>query len=269
MHYRTFTATFEAMEASFFQQEKVLQIPGRPDLMDDIDPAEFIAEESLIYKEKGTSEDEGVNEDNETIKTSNIPAPAAVEEPPSEAIHSGPLTFNPRPQEEEDEHTTLAASKDQAELMRWHYHLGHLPFLKLKQLAIIYKIPRKLAKVAPPKCAGCLFGAMTKILWRGKETKSSQEVFVATKPGKCVSVNQMTSTKLGFVTQLKGKLTKKRYHCATVFVDHYSRLRCVHPQVDDSEVRLRQPNDINQARVCRTAKRQTYQEAIPLCYRLC
>jgi hypothetical protein len=183
------------------------------------------------------SEDEGVNEDDETIKTSNVPSPAAAEEPPSKAICSGPLTFDPCPQEEEDEHTTLAASDNQAELMRWHYHLKHLPFLRLKQLAINGKIPKKLAKVAPPKCAGCLFGAMTKIPWCGKETKSSPEVFVATKPWECLSVNQMTSTKLGFVAQLKGKLIKKCYRCATVFVDYYSRLRYVHPQVDDSSIK--------------------------------
>jgi hypothetical protein len=46
--YRAFAATFEAMEASFFQREKVLQYPGRRDLMDDIDPAEFVAEENLL-----------------------------------------------------------------------------------------------------------------------------------------------------------------------------------------------------------------------------
>jgi hypothetical protein len=125
-----FAATFEAMEASFFQQEKV-QFPGCRNLIDDIDPAEFVAEENLNYKEKEMSEDEGVTEDNETIKTLKVPSPAAAEEPPSEALRSGPLTFNPRPQEEEDEHTTLAASNDQAELMRWHYRLGHLPFLRL------------------------------------------------------------------------------------------------------------------------------------------
>ena len=51
--------------------------------------------------------------------------------------------------------------------------------------------------------------------------------------GECVSVDQMTSTKLGFVAQLKGKLTKK---CATIFVDHFSRLRYVHLQVDDSSI---------------------------------
>ena len=78
------------MEASFFQREKVLQFPGRSDLMDNIDPAEFIAEENLNYKEKETSEDEGVHKDDETIKALNVPSPAAAEEPPSKAIHSGP-----------------------------------------------------------------------------------------------------------------------------------------------------------------------------------
>jgi hypothetical protein len=160
--YHAFAATSEAMEASFFQREKVFQFPGRRDLMDNIDPAEFVADENLNYKEKEMSEDEGVTEDNETIKTLNVPSPAVAEEPPSKALRRGPLTFNPHPQEEEDEHTTLAASNDQAELMCWHYPLGHLPFSRLKQLAINGKIPKKLAKVTPPNCAGCLFSTMTK-----------------------------------------------------------------------------------------------------------
>ena len=117
LHYHAFAATFEAMEASFFRREQVLQYPGRRDLLDDIQPEEFIAEENLNYKEKETSEDEGVSEDYETIRLSNLPAPATAEEPPSDAIRSGPLTFDPRPLEEEDEHTTLAASDNQAELM--------------------------------------------------------------------------------------------------------------------------------------------------------
>jgi hypothetical protein len=116
--YCAFAATFEAMKASFFQREKVLQFPGCRDLMDDIDPAEFVDEENLNYKKNETSEDEVVNEDNETIKTSNVPPPTASEEPPSKALCRGPLTFDPHPQEEEDEQTMLAASDQQAELMR-------------------------------------------------------------------------------------------------------------------------------------------------------
>jgi hypothetical protein len=46
----------------------------------------------------------------------------------------------------------------------------------------------------------------------------------------------MTSTEVGFYAQMKGKLTKKQYRHATIFVDHYSRLRFVHLQVDNSSV---------------------------------
>jgi hypothetical protein len=47
----------------------------------------------------------------------------------------------------------------------------------------------------------------------------------------------MTSTEVGFYAQMIGKLTKKHYRCATVFVNHYSRLRFVHLQVNDSSVK--------------------------------
>jgi hypothetical protein len=132
----------------------------------------------------------------------------------------------------EEDNSSLAAADDQAELMRWHYRLGHASFSALKQMAKIGKIPKKLAKVDPSKCAGCLFGAMTKIPWRGKESKASHEVFVATKPGECISVDQMESTQVGFHAQMTGKLTKRRYRGATIFVDHYPRLRFAHLMQD-------------------------------------
>jgi hypothetical protein len=202
--------------------------------MDNIVPEEFVAEENLNYN-KQVSVDEGVSEDNETIKTSNLPSPPA-DESPSEVICRGPLTFDPSPSQEEGEDTQLVSTNDQTKLMPWHYHLGHLPFAKLKQLTLNGEIPKKLAKAKPPKCAGCLFGTMTKIPWHGRETKASHEVFVATKPGQYVSVDQMTSTEVGFYVQMKGKLTKKQYRCATIFVDHYSYLRFVHLQINDSSV---------------------------------
>jgi len=195
-------------------------------------PEEFVAEENLNL-EKDASVNEGVKSDDEMVKTSNLPAPPD-DEPPSEAIQRGPLTFDPAPPPEEGEDVHLVAADDQAEHMQWQFRLGHLTFAKLKQLALNGKIPKKLATITPPKCAGCLFGAMTKIPWRGKETKASHEVFIATKLGECVSVDQMASTEVEFFVQLKGKLTKRCYRCATIFVDHCSRLRFVHLQIDDS-----------------------------------
>jgi hypothetical protein len=175
--------------------------------MDNIVPEKFVAEENLNYHKEALV-DEGVTEDDKTIRTSNLPPSPPENESPSETIRRGPLTFDPLPHQEEGEDTQLAAADDQTELMRWHYRLGHLPFSKLKQLALNGEIPKKLAKVKPPKSAGCLFGAMTKIPWQGKEAKASHEVFIATKLGECISVNQMTSTEVGFYTQMKGKLTK-------------------------------------------------------------
>ncbi len=175
-------------------------------------------------------------EDNKTIRTLNLPPPPPPDESRFETICRGPLTFNPLPHQEEGEDTQLATADDQTKLMWWHYRLGHLPFSKLKQLALNGEIPEKLAKVKPPKCAGCLFGAMTKIPWQGKEAKASHEVFIATKPGECISVDQMMSTEVGFYAQMKGKLTKKRYRCATFFVDNYSRLCFVHLQIDNLSV---------------------------------
>jgi hypothetical protein len=100
--------------------------------------------------------------------------------------------------------------------MGWHYRLSHVPFSSLKKMAANGEILKKLGKVKPPKCAGCLFGVMTKLPWRGKESKTSHKVFVATKPEECVLVNQMVSTQVGFFAQLKGKLTNRCYCGATI-----------------------------------------------------
>jgi hypothetical protein len=51
---------------------------------------------------------------------------------------------------------------------------------------------------------------------------------VTTKAGQCVSVDQLISTQVGFIAQLKGSLTKKQYTAVTVFVDHCSKLKYIH-----------------------------------------
>ncbi len=75
---------------------------------------------------------------------------------------------------------------------------------------------------------------MTKLPWRSKELALSHKIFGATKPGEIVSVNQMKSTEVGFLAQLKGTLTKKQYIYCTVFVDQFSQVRFVHLQFEDS-----------------------------------
>jgi hypothetical protein len=115
---------------------------------------------------KPITDSEGATSNDLTVQASNLSSGKGDKEE-KETTRMGPLTFDVNPKLEEDEHVYLAAVNDQAELMRWHYPLGHLSFAKLKQLALNGEIPRCLAKVKPPACVGCLFGAMTKVPWRG------------------------------------------------------------------------------------------------------
>ena len=92
-------------------------------------------------------------------------------------------------------------------------------------------LPKKLAKAPIPKCAGCIFSAMTKKPWRTKGRNTSGQVgriLKITRPGQCVSVNMLDSPQVRFIAHMKGRLTKKRYRYATVFVDHFSELKYVH-----------------------------------------
>jgi hypothetical protein len=125
-------------------------------------PEEFVVEENLNHR-KNMLASEGANADDRMAKMANLPLPQQKE--PSKVTQRGPLTFDPSPPTKEAKVVQLSAADKQAKLMRWHYRLGHLTFPKLKQLALNGEIPKKLAKVLPPKCAGCLFGAMTKLPW--------------------------------------------------------------------------------------------------------
>ena len=225
--YKTYVAVIEALRACtpHFRREQVIQRLDQPTVTPEDD--EFIADENLLlhpeYYCKQSSE--GVSADDETVKHCNLVSegvPVDNDAPP--IARMGPLSFDPRPTVEQSD--DLTASDDQTELMRWHYRLGHLSFVKLKALAILGEIPKRLAHVKPPLCAGCAFGTMTKIPWRTKGDTSS--IFTATMPGQCVSVDHMESTQVGFFAQLKGILTRRRYRAATVFVDHFSGYKYVH-----------------------------------------
>ncbi len=124
---QAFAATFEAVEAPFFQREIVLQVPGCTLLKEDtkITPDEFMAEEDFSCgKRKRLIEDE-VNEDNETICTSIVPDPPDKRSTPNKSFHRGPLTFDPSPPIAEDKDAPLAAADDQAKLMQLPYRLGY------------------------------------------------------------------------------------------------------------------------------------------------
>ncbi len=130
-------------------------------------------------------------------------------------------------------------------------------------MALNGEIPHKLARVTPPRCAGCLFGAMTKLPWRSKESKQTHQVYVATKPGECVSVDQMESLQVGFFAQLKGRLTKKRYTGATIFVDHFTRIRFIHLMLDLSAEETIKAKNAFELGMCTTWHRHPRYKKLP------
>jgi hypothetical protein len=147
--YRAYVAVIEALRACtpHFWREQVIQLPGQPHVTPDDD--EFIAEENLLLPEDYYKQpSEGASADDATVKHDNLSSEGASGDAVPDTAHMGPLSFDPRPAVDQDDE--LMASDDQTELMMWHYRLGHLSFPKLRLLALIGEIPKRLANASPP-----------------------------------------------------------------------------------------------------------------------
>ena len=143
--------------------------------------------------------------------------------PQTTMVDLGPLTHIIP---EDQEPTTLDPHD---ELLRWHYRLGHLSFDRIRQLARMDQLPKRLLTCKKPFCTACQYGKLTKRPWKVKgDDKTNAKV--ATRPGQVVSVDQLESNTSGFIAQLKGRLTQQRYHYATVFVDQFSGYTFVYLQ---------------------------------------
>ena len=117
-----------------------------------------------------------------------------------------------------------------ADLLTWHYRLNHVSFKKIQQMAARGDLPAALRHCRVPKCAACLFGKATRRAWRTKAPVNKMQTPPATAPGAVVAIDQMISALPGFIAQMRGFITGKRYKVITVFVDHYSDLSFVYTQ---------------------------------------
>ena len=118
----------------------------------------------------------------------------------------------------------------EAELLRYHYDFGHLPFPKLQQMAKDGQLPRRLAKCHVPVCSACGYAKATKRPWRSKTVRDREAEVKPTRPGQVVSVDQLVSPTPGLIAQMTGFLTKQRYNYATVYVDQATSLGFVYLQ---------------------------------------
>ena len=192
--------------------------------------------------EESVAQDQDVDRSiNPGLQRNTTPSPSQTEEPPTTPMT--PVTVGQQdptntaidfstgattsvPVVEDDD---VDLPRPQEELLCWHYRLGHKPFAQLQQMAKAGDLPKRLATIRPPECAACRFGKATKVPWRTRGEKN-RSLRTATRPGECVSVDQLESTTPGLVAQLKGIPTKQRYKCATVYIDHYSRFTFLYLQ---------------------------------------
>ena len=109
--------------------------------------------------------------------------------------------------------------------------MGHLSFTKVQEMAKHGIFPSRIAKCAVPICSACQYAKVTRRQWHTKSRKHNQDVIESpTKPGQCVSVDQLVSPTPGLIAQMTGFITKQQYRYATVYVDQYSGLSFVYLQ---------------------------------------
>ena len=74
------------------------------------------------------------------------------------------------------------------ELLRRHYQLGHLPFKRIKQLALMGQLPKRLLASKYPFRLACQYGKTMKQNWRvNGDSKNTTKT--ATRSGQTVSVD--------------------------------------------------------------------------------
>jgi GAG-pre-integrase domain len=113
--------------------------------------------------------------------------------------------------------------------MQWHHRLCHMAMRRVQNLAEKGILPKRIAKCKIPLCPACVFGKMTRRRWQMASTESSITPDVC-EIGSLVSVDQIQSSTPGIIAQMKGIPTRRRYHIATIYVDHKSDYTYVHLQ---------------------------------------
>ena len=100
--------------------------------------------------------------------------------------------------------------------------MGHISPRRIRRMARVGTLPKRLLKCDTPVCTACMFGNGTRRSWIAKHEKNQATPTKPLMAGQCISVDQMISPTPGLVAQMIGKPTHKRYTCATVYVDQYT-----------------------------------------------
>jgi hypothetical protein len=147
MKYRAFSATFDIGNEMEMLEHVVFAAPHL--IPDDED------EQDRARNNESNNQQQTIFEPTTTIKQSEQPVSQSdtIQQTREEKNLSDFLTevpLQPTLNVIEDDEGRLAGESKQADLLRWHYRLGHLSFVKIKLLALLTILPWKLAAVKPP-----------------------------------------------------------------------------------------------------------------------
>ena len=116
-----------------------------------------------------------------------------------------------------------------SKLLHWHERLNHISFQRLRIMAKQGLIPHRLSTCRQPACAACMYGQATRRAWRTKPNLRLSRKQPRDLRG-IVSVDMMHSPVPGFIAQMTGRLTSRRYNYATVYVENSTGYGYVHLQ---------------------------------------
>jgi hypothetical protein len=176
----------------------------------------------LFQRNVVSDDDDSDEEDGVTTASEGGPLPLG---PRPVAFGTGGVPATDVPQDTTDIEDELSPRQL---YLHWHHRLGHIGPRRLLNMVRRRLLPAKIAQARPPKCAACMIGKATRRPWRTKATPNKMSIPVVNHPGDCVSVDQLQSTTPGLLGQMRGFLTKRRLHFATIFVDHKTSLSFVH-----------------------------------------
>ena len=102
------------------------------------------------------------------------------------------------------------SSSREARLLEYHYDFGHLPFLKLQEMARQSIVPKSLSNCQIPFCSACSYAKLTKRPWKPHTSYDYKLSIMVMQPGQVVSVDMLISPTPGLIAQMSGIITKQR-----------------------------------------------------------
>jgi hypothetical protein len=123
----------------------------------------------------------------------------------------------------------------EAEFLHYHYRYNHISPQRIRAMAQMGILPKRLATCNIPICPTCLYGKATRRPWRQKPRADYTPPGLPSAPGQAVSVDFLHSPTPGLVAQLTGIPTSARYTAAAVYVDQATGYGFVYLQKSISE----------------------------------